>query len=144
MTTTLTITGKPLGQPRQRISVVAGRARNYLPSDNPIHGFKYAIRAAWGLRPQIEGPVCMKVTAYFPRPKSRTKKRGPNPAYPHTGKPDADNVGKAVMDALNGLAYRDDSQVWVMIVVKRVTCGEKPPRTIVEVGVKDFSVDDVL
>lgn len=34
------------------------------------------------------------------------------------GKPDWDNVGKLVCDALNGLAYADDSQVTVATVVK--------------------------
>lgn len=34
-------------------------------------------------------------------------------------KPDWDNVGKIVSDALNGIAYRDDSQIVDARVVKR-------------------------
>ena len=45
---------------------------------------------------------------------------------PDTGKPDADNVAKLVMDALNGHAYEDDAQVTSLRVTKmprsRVTC----------------------
>ena len=134
MTAILTIPGKPLGQPRQRIAQIAGRTRNYLPQDNPIHGYKFAIRAAWGSRPPIEGPVTLSVTAIFPRPKAKTKKTGENKGYPHTGKPDADNVAKAVCDALNGVAYRDDSQVWQLTVVKLVASADEQPRTVVEVG----------
>lgn len=35
-----------------------------------------------------------------------------------TTKPDIDNVLKAVLDALNGVAYKDDSQVVEVRVVK--------------------------
>lgn len=36
-----------------------------------------------------------------------------------TKKPDTDNIVKAVMDALNGAAYHDDSQVTTLHVYKR-------------------------
>ena len=35
-----------------------------------------------------------------------------------TKKPDADNIAKAVCDALNGIAYKDDSQVVDLTVRK--------------------------
>ncbi len=35
-----------------------------------------------------------------------------------TGKPDCDNIAKAVLDALNGVAFDDDSQVVTLIVRK--------------------------
>lgn len=35
-----------------------------------------------------------------------------------TKKPDCDNVGKIIADALNGIAYRDDAQIVSMIVEK--------------------------
>lgn len=38
---------------------------------------------------------------------------------PYTHKPDADNVAKAVLDALNGLAYEDDSQVQELVIIKK-------------------------
>jgi Holliday junction resolvase RusA-like endonuclease len=37
---------------------------------------------------------------------------------PVTKKPDADNIGKLVLDALNGVAYKDDSQVFSIEVEK--------------------------
>ena len=36
-----------------------------------------------------------------------------------TKKPDADNIAKAILDALNGLAYYDDAQVVHLEVQKR-------------------------
>jgi Holliday junction resolvase RusA-like endonuclease len=37
----------------------------------------------------------------------------------HTGKPDADNILKAVCDALNGIVWHDDSQVAFARVLKQ-------------------------
>lgn len=58
--------------------------------------------------------VSVHVTAYYPIPKSATKavtaamREG---AMPPSRKPDIDNVLKIVLDALNGVAYKDDSRV---------------------------------
>ena len=41
-----------------------------------------------------------------------------------TQKPDADNIAKSVLDALNGLAYADDKQVVTLEVDKHY--GEEP------------------
>lgn len=38
-------------------------------------------------------------------------------------KPDVDNVAKIILDALNGIAYRDDKQV-VTLIVKKSYAGE--------------------
>ena len=37
---------------------------------------------------------------------------------PDTHKPDADNIAKIVLDALNGVAWLDDAQVTSLTVVK--------------------------
>lgn len=40
---------------------------------------------------------------------------------------DADNVGKCVLDALQGIAYLDDSQVWKFVVIREpVPVGGRP------------------
>ena len=36
-----------------------------------------------------------------------------------TRKPDTDNIAKICLDALNGVAYDDDSQVTVLLVLKK-------------------------
>lgn len=35
-----------------------------------------------------------------------------------TGKPDCDNIAKAILDALNGVAFDDDAQVVILLVRK--------------------------
>lgn len=57
-------------------------------------------------------------------PKSYSKKRREkclNYEEMPTKKPDADNIIKAVLDALNGTAYEDDSQVIQVMCVKYYT-----------------------
>lgn len=66
-------------------------------------------------------PVHMEIRAHFPIPKSSSNKRQQmmlsGEILPAT-KPDADNIAKSVCDALNGIAYRDDSQIVVLHVSK--------------------------
>lgn len=70
---------------------------------------------------RIEGPIKATITAYMPIPKSTSKKRKKlmqeNKILP-TKKPDWDNVGKIITDALNGLAYDDDKQIVDARVIK--------------------------
>jgi Holliday junction resolvase RusA-like endonuclease len=59
-------------------------------------------------------PVSVDIKAFFPIPKSTPKykiKAMLNGAARPTKKPDFDNIGKIICDALNGLAYPDDSHI---------------------------------
>ena len=59
-------------------------------------------------------PVSVTITAYYPIPKSTNKAKRQkmiDGTVRPTVKPDFDNVCKAVCDALNGIAYYDDSQI---------------------------------
>ena len=132
-----TVYHEPVGQPRHRISTRGGFAKMYLPSRHPVHGFKRAIRLAIGKPAKIQGAVQIVVNAWFSRPKSKIWKRKPMPSYRHTSKPDADNVLKAVLDALNKVAWIDDAQIVTAIVRKFVCSGECVPR--VEISIKEVN-----
>ena len=54
----------------------------------------------------LEEPVDLDVIAWFERPKSKPKK-----LQHMTSKPDWDNLGKTIGDALNGILWRDDSVI---------------------------------
>ena len=60
-------------------------------------------------------PVAIAIHTRRPLPKSTPKRVG---SAQDVGKPDADNVAKLVLDALNGHAYCDDSQVTCLRVTK--------------------------
>lgn len=67
-----------------------------------------AFREAYPDFEPIRGAVSLYVRSYRPLPKSRPKKVL---IEPDTSKPDLTNIVKSVEDALNGLAWVDDSQI---------------------------------
>lgn len=67
-------------------------------------------------------PVRILITAFYKPPARTTKKdyiKIQNGEKFPTRKPDADNIVKAVLDALNGSAYYDDAQV-IEITVRKL------------------------
>jgi Holliday junction resolvase RusA-like endonuclease len=61
------------------------------------------------------------IHAYFPIPKSTSKKQKDmmiNYQRQPTVKPDCDNIAKVILDSLNNVAYKDDSQVVELTVAK--------------------------
>ena len=71
-------------------------------------------KRAMGFDTLIQGAIDLHVTILLPIPESESKKRkalmASNAILP-TKKPDGDNVLKAIKDAINGIVWRDDSQV---------------------------------
>lgn len=71
-------------------------------------------RAAMGSRALLDGPVVIRARFTWPRPKSHFSSSGglrPSAPFGKTTPPDLDKVGRALMDALTGVVYRDDAQV---------------------------------
>ena len=79
-------------------------------------------------RKPFTGPVKLRLTAWFPIPKSWpvAKRRALRDGFiKHTGKPDLDNIVK-MADALNGIAVEDDSQIFAIDAAKyysEIGCG---------------------
>lgn len=106
------VPGLPRAQPRQRYTK---QGRNYTPSTHPVQSFKEAVKeAVLKHNPGISfyaAPVLVEMTFWFKRPKSKVWRTRPMPGYRHTGKPDFDNLAKAVTDALSGIIWNDDAQI---------------------------------
>jgi len=73
----------------------------------------------------LEGPLYLRLTFYMPRPKShyRSGKHSDElkpdaPSFPDK-RPDVDKLSRAVMDALTGVLWNDDSQVVTKLACKR-------------------------
>lgn len=64
-------------------------------------------------KPEVsENPFKIKILAEFKPPKSLSKKKQMQLiGKPYPKKPDMDNIIKAILDSLNGLAYKDDNQI---------------------------------
>ena len=68
-----------------------------------------------------EGPVRLRIVCRFPLAKSDSQKKRAaklSGAIRPTKKPDIDNCIKAIADALNGLAYTDDTQIVTVYAAK--------------------------
>jgi Holliday junction resolvase RusA-like endonuclease len=119
MAITFSVPGDPVPQPRPRVSTAGGFARAYVPKDHPIHAYRQAVavaaQAAGVL--QATGPVSIIIDAVFARPKSHLNKSGVKPNAPALPRPDVDNLGKAVLDALQDV-MGDDTNVSRLLVEK--------------------------
>lgn len=122
MTVTFTIPGAPSGKGRPKFN---GRTRRaYTPQNT--RDYEETVREC--CRTVLEAPfppdmaLRCEVFAGFPvapsdsKPKQQRKLDG---LLKPTKKPDWDNIGKIVCDALNGVAYHDDSQITCAVVKKR-------------------------
>lgn len=136
MIVSFNVRGKVIGKPRPRFTTSGGFVRAYTPK--PAKEYEKRIRDMYlqsGAGP-MEGPVQVLIDVYRALPKSRPKRLE---SEQDISKPDIDNVAKIVLDALNGAAWKDDSQVVSLIV-------EKHPRSrvkeeILRVAVMNGGID---
>jgi Holliday junction resolvase RusA-like endonuclease len=126
-THTFTIPGPPQGKARPRVS-----KNGHVYTPQKTRDYERHIRDSWAEQcPHVPltGAVRVQVIAYFPWAKSWTKAKKQAAAdgviFP-TGRPDADNILKIVCDALNGLAWVDDSRCVVKEVRKKYAVGQEP------------------
>ena len=126
------VPGDPRGKGRPRFS----KGRTY--TDDKTVEYERRIRNSYRLNfGSYKWPdnalLKVQITAYYSIPKSATKAKR---AMMESGdllptrKPDVDNIIKAVLDALNGVAYKDDASV------VEVSCRKlygTPPRVEVEI-----------
>lgn len=69
----------------------------------------------------LRGPLKCTLRFTFARPRSHSTSKGVlrrSAPRLHVYKPDADNLAKFVLDALNGVYYHDDSQIYCLTIEK--------------------------
>lgn len=124
----------PKGQARARSRAVniggSYRAMTYKSKEGRLAEAKF-LECARGYAPGMPftGPLELYVFAWFPIPESYPKKRVQEMVsknYAHTTKPDLDNIIKLVKDALNGVFWVDDKQIYKVTAAKRYTMGDLP------------------
>ena len=128
MVVSFTVQGEPFGKQRPRHSRVSGTT--YTPKETKAHEKlirqEYA-RQCSGKRFPDGAPLRLYVEAHMGIPKNTSKARRTAmliKAVRPTKKPDWDNIGKLVCDALNGVAYDDDRCICEARVIKLY--GEEP------------------
>lgn len=114
----VTIPGEPKGKARPRVT---RKGITYTPQEtvNYENWVKQCYMNKWEYF--FEGQLNAKIDVYYAIQKSTSKKRK-ELMLAHiirpTKKPDADNIAKIILDSLNGIAYKDDSQIVSLIVNK--------------------------
>ncbi|MBQ7445956.1 MAG: RusA family crossover junction endodeoxyribonuclease [Clostridia bacterium] len=123
--------GEPQGKGRPRFSRTPYGVRTYTPKETELS------EARIGYVFKEEGddffaeagePVEIEIVAYHKIPASASNKKKNemvSQLIRPTKKPDWDNIGKIVTDALNGIAWHDDAQIVDARVTKRYTA-DKP------------------
>ena len=125
--------GDIVGKARPRMNTRTGRA--YTPTNTKL--YEYSLRQ-WFIREYpnfipIETRVKVTIIAYFGIPKSTSKKKEAEMLQENispTKKPDADNIIKIVLDAMNKFAFNDDTQVTKLEIEKEY---DKAPRIYIKI-----------
>ena len=130
------VPGTPRGKQRPRVVRQNGRTISFTPDQT----VQYENLVRWCYKTAENSkrfpdnmPLKVIINAYYEIPKSASKKKRAqmiDGELRPTKKPDADNVLKAVADALNEVAYRDDTQLVDCIVHKYY---DTEPRVIVTI-----------
>ena len=131
------ILGKPIAKARPRL----GKFGTYTPNKTVYYEnlINYTFTQKYPNFKPCESEIRVKITAIFEVPKSYSKKKRESLLHvtnlEHSGagytyKPDIDNITKIILDSLNGLAYKDDSQVTCLVAFKEY--GEQA-KVIVEI-----------
>lgn len=132
---TIEVAGKPATKGSYRMMIGKGKL---LGASKQLDGWvacvKYAALEKWGPTP-LPREAAVNVSAAFGivRPKKHYRKNGTllredSPIAP-SGAPDVDKLGRAILDALEGVIYQNDSQVTNLTMRKEYR--ETPGATII-------------
>ena len=130
MEVTFIIPGEVVGKGRPRFSTYGKFVKAYTPEKTATYENLVKLmygETAKGERFTDDEALLIEVDAYYEVPKSASKKKAAEMLAGRirpTKKPDLDNVLKIICDALNGVAYRDDTQIISARITKHY--GEYP------------------
>ena len=133
----LTIDGEPVAKGRPRFRVIRKFVQTYTPAKTKKaeQRIREEIKKQF-IRKPFSYPIAVDINFFFSIPKSYTKKRIREIAenyYYHTNKPDCDNLAKLVLDAMNGLVYEDDKQIFGLRIVKMYAPPGRDARTEIRI-----------
>ena len=134
----IVVSGTPIAKKRPRFVRRGKFVGTYNPQETEEG--RFLLMAKEQIPGPLEGPLKVRCLFYMPRPKSHFgtgKNAGslkPNAPKHHTGRYDVDNMMKFCLDALNGVAWKDDGQIWALSGFKTYA---EIPRTEIEVEVAE-------
>jgi Holliday junction resolvase RusA-like endonuclease len=110
--TRITLPGNPIPMARSRTYRVKGKSITYNPQKKEKTFAQLVAKSQ--VHSLMEGPIKMYIRFFMPIPKSTSKKtqeKMKSEIVFHCSKPDIDNLIKFVLDVLNNIGYKDDSQI---------------------------------
>ena len=137
------IPGEPVAKARARVfrNPHTGHAHGVTP-ERTRHWEAVAVEVLachWD-GPPLDVPVRLEIAAVFARPKRLMRQRDPSGRMPNPCRPDADNVAKALMDAVQRAGVvRDDSRVCQVAISKAYAAKDEGPRVEVRISTYDSS-----
>jgi Holliday junction resolvase RusA-like endonuclease len=149
----LVIPGEPVGKQRPKVfpmrtrtgliirrGVTPAKTVNYETLIRELFAVTYP-----GFQP-LEGPLALTVEAFLLIPKSASRKKKAAMAAGEIipeKRPDFDNLAKTAADALQGVAFRNDSQIAEAVIRKRYSQVPRMRIAIEPIGAGDPVVDEV-
>ena len=111
-----TVYGEPVGKGRPRFARRGNFVSTYSPQKTKTYEdeIRMMARAAMGSSEVLETPVTVAIYIRVGIPASFSKQKRKDALegiLKPTKKPDADNILKCFLDAMNGIVYLDDKQV---------------------------------
>ena len=128
------------GRPRTRIAGAFAVVHTDAKTRSYEGDVKASASHAMNGRPLLVGALVVRMTARFVPPQASKRKvaRMLEGAERPTKKPDIDNIAK-VMDALNGVVFRDDAQVCSMSIEKIYA-----PTAGLDVAIYELMAEEVI
>ena len=129
------VLGQPIAKQRPRVTR-SGIAYTPAKTVNYETLVRYTYQSQYPKQELILGHIEATIIAVFPIPKSYSKKKTDellNGIYNYDKKPDCDNLAKIILDSLNGIAYKDDSQVTLLHIAKEYGTQPKVIVTLKEI-----------
>jgi len=118
---TIRVETQGIAQPRAKARRFGNVIQIYTPTSERISTYKALFKDKWNENhpeTMLEGPLTVHMAFYMRRTSTELRRDASDTAVPHTKKPDIDNLAKAVLDALNGVAWHDDSQIYQLHIIK--------------------------
>jgi len=112
---------KAIGKERPRVNRRTGAVYTPTKTSSFEEKVRWAFKAKYNIETELSTkPFKATITAIFKPAESLSKKKKLElqSIGTYTKKPDSDNIAKAILDSLNGLAYKDDSQITELTVYK--------------------------
>ena len=115
------VPGQPVGKGRPRASSRGGFVRMYTDAKTVTYENAIARQAKYAMNGMdlLTTPISMRIVAFYGIPPSWTKQKKLQALHGELtpGKPDIDNVAKAVMDSCH-VVYVDDKQITRLVIEK--------------------------